>query len=94
MPGFALGNGLIQLTLMNDLNTAYNDCGKWSVPEAYSKEYHPFSWLVTGHNITFMALTSLLYFVGAILIDVLLSYPAIKAKVLPDKDVVDAPHQV
>ena len=91
MPGFALGNGLIQLTLMKDLNTIYTNCGKWSFEEAYQKEYHPFSWLVSGHDITFMIVTSFLYFAGAVLIDVILSYPALNAKILPDKDVVDKP---
>ena len=94
MPGFALGNGLIQLTLMDDLKTSYTDCGRWSFAEAYSKEYHPFSWLVTGHDLTFMIVTAVVYFFGAILIDVVLSYPALKAKILPDKDVTDKPFHV
>ena len=94
MPGFALGNGLIQLTIMDDLKTSYNNCGRWSFAEAYTKEYHPFSWLVTGHDLTFMIVLTFVYFAGAIVIDVVLSYPALKAKLLPDTDVTDKPHQV
>ena len=89
-----MGNGLIQLTVMDDLNTSYNNCGRWSFPEAYSKKYHPFSWLVSGHDITYMVLTSFLYFGMAVGIDWVLSFPALRARLLPDKDVPEPVYPV
>jgi len=35
MPGFALGNGLIQLTVMDNLNPLYTDRGRLDPPGAY-----------------------------------------------------------
>jgi ATP-binding cassette subfamily A (ABC1) protein 1 len=61
--------------------------------EQLKKNYTPFMWIVTGHDITFMVFETVLYFCIAVGIDVVLSYPAWRAKLLPDKNVVDAPHQ-
>ncbi len=41
MPGFALGNGLIQLTVMDNLNTLYTDCGRLDPLEAYVPDPPP-----------------------------------------------------
>ncbi len=61
---------------------------------SYLKKYHPFSWLVTGHDITYMVFTTVAYFLLAVLIDVVLSFPALRAKLLPDKDVPEPHYEV
>lgn len=86
MPGYALGNGLLQLSLMKELPFLENDCGNMPPQVAYSQEFGPFSWVVTGASLLYMSVGIVVYFAIAIGIDILLSYPAARAKLLKDKD--------
>lgn len=94
MPGFALGNGLIQLTMMDQLQATYTDCGRMTLAQQITAKYTPYSWIVAGSNLTYMALEIVVYFSLAVAIDVMLSYPSIRARLIPDKDVKDPPYEV
>jgi len=87
IPGYALGNGLLQLSLLKGLVYLDSDCGRLSPIQQYSRTFHAFDLPVAGYPILYMALESVVYVIGAILIDVMLSFPAIKARVRPDKDI-------
>uniref|UniRef100_A0A7S1CQA7 ABC transporter domain-containing protein n=1 Tax=Bicosoecida sp. CB-2014 TaxID=1486930 RepID=A0A7S1CQA7_9STRA len=86
-PGFALGDALLALSLMESLPFLNTNCGEWSTLVAAQKVYHPFDMFVTGTNITYLAFEAVLYFALAVAIDVGLSYPSVRARVMPDKDV-------
>lgn len=94
MPGFALGNGLIQLTVMDQLQATYSDCGRMTLAQQLASSYGPFSWIVAGSNLTYMAIETIVYFAIAVAIDVMLSHPALRARLLPDKDIPEARHEV
>ncbi len=86
LPGYSLGNGLLQLSLMKGLAYISSNCGELTPAEQYAQVFKPFSLSVAGWPVIYMALLSVLYFALAFGIDVLLSYPVIKSKLLPDKD--------
>jgi ATP-binding cassette subfamily A (ABC1) protein 1 len=71
---------------MKGLAYISSDCGDLSPAEQYSQVFKPFSLAVAGWPVIYMAALSVVYFAAAFGIDVLLSYPAIKSKLLPDKD--------
>jgi len=93
LPGYALGNGLIQLSLLKELPFLESNCGQLSVLERVMRTYTPFSLEAAGYPIIYMLAESVVYFALAVGIDVLLSYPVIKARLLPDKDVQDKPYE-
>jgi hypothetical protein len=84
----------VQLAIMDSFKQTYDNCGRWGMKRTLSQKWEPFSWLVTGESIMYMVLETVIYFALAVLIDVLLSYPSIRARVLPDKNVPEPPHQV
>ena len=86
LPGYSLGNGLLQLSLMKGLAYISSNCGELSPAEQYAQVFKPFSLAVAGWPVIYMAFLSVLYFAAAFGIDVVLSYPVIKSKLLPDKD--------
>lgn len=87
LPGFALGDALLALSLLKSLPYLNTDCGKLTPLEAAEVVYHPFDMFVTGTNITYLAACAVFYFLLALAIDVGLSYPAVRARVLPDKNI-------
>ena len=94
LPGYSLGNGLLQLSLMKGLAYISSNCGELTPAEQYAQVFKPFSLSVAGWPVIYMALLSVLYFGAAFGIDVLLSYPVIKSKLLPDKDTERANFEV
>ncbi|CAE7902215.1 ABCA1 [Symbiodinium sp. KB8] len=87
LPGYSLGNGLLQLSLLKQLGFLNTDCSKGS--STYNPldapTFEPFSPDVAGAPVAFMAVESVAYFALAIVIDILLSFPAIRARLWPDK---------
>jgi ATP-binding cassette subfamily A (ABC1) protein 3 len=93
LPGFSLGNGLMQLSLLKTLPWLESDCGRMSIIQRVEQVFTPYSMQVTGYPLLYMILQSVIYFLLAMLIDVMLSFPAIKSRVLPDKDVPLLPYE-
>jgi ATP-binding cassette, subfamily A (ABC1), member 3 len=93
VPGYSLGNGLLQLTVLAELPFLENNCGRLPLADAIQQKFTPFSLAAAGWPILFMSLETIVYFLGAILIDVLLSYPQIRSVLLPDKNFTDKPSE-
>lgn len=93
VPGYSLGNGLLQLTVLAELPFLENNCGRLPIADAIQQKFTPFSLAAAGWPILFMSLETIVYFLGAILIDVLLSYPQIRSVLLPDKNFADKPSE-
>ena len=94
IPGYSLGNGLLQLSLMKGLAFIDSNCGELTAQQQYSQKFTPFSLEVAGWPVIYMAAESVLYFLLAWGIDVLLSFPSIRATLLPDKDMPEATFEV
>jgi len=86
IPGFALGNGLLQLAVLQELPFLENDCGRLPLEQAILQKFTAWSLPAAGYSVLFMALEAVFYFALAIAIDMGLSYPWLRAKLLPDKD--------
>lgn len=93
MPGFSLGNGLLQLSLISELPYLETNCGKLSLIQRVEQHFAPFDPLVAGYPLLYMVLQSVFYFLAAIGIDILLSYPVIKSRLIPDKNVPNPPYE-
>lgn len=89
LPGYSLGNGLIQLSLLQELPFLESNCGKLNIVQQVQQSFGPFSLAAAGWPLIYMACEAVLYFALAVGIDVLLSYPVIRARLLPDKDVTN-----
>jgi len=93
LPGYALGNCLIQLSLLKELPFLESNCGQLSVLERVMRTYPPFSLEAAGSPIIYTLAESVVHFALAVGTGVLLSYAAIKARLLPDTDVQDKPYE-
>jgi ABC-type multidrug transport system ATPase subunit len=93
LPGYALGNGLIQLSLLKELPFLESNCGTLSILDRIERTYTPFSLEAAGYPLLYMVLESVIYFLIAVGIDVLLSYPVIRSRLIPDKDIVEQPYE-
>jgi len=87
LPGYAMGNGLMQLSLLKSLNFFDTNCGELTPAQMMDRKFTAFSMEVSGWPILYMCIETVVYFLLAIGIDLLLSFPAIKAWLLPDKDI-------
>lgn len=85
-PGFALGNGLMQLSLLKQLPFLESGCGSIPYVQRMNKVYGAFDLPVTGYNLLFMTLEAVVYISIAYGIEIVLSYPALRSKLLPDRD--------
>jgi len=88
LPGYSLGNGLLQLSLMQQLGFLNTDCSRGSAGynPLDAPTFTPFSSDVAGAPIAYMAVESVVYFAIAIAIDVMLSFPSIRKSIWSDKD--------
>lgn len=92
-PGYSLGNGLMQLSLLAELPFLETDCGRLSMLDRIQQKFSPLDLKVAGWPLLFMVFESIGYFALAMLVDVLLSYPAVRARFFPDKNRVDKPYE-
>jgi ATP-binding cassette, subfamily A (ABC1), member 3 len=91
IPGYALGNGLMQLSVLAELPFLENDCGRMPWYVAVEQKFTPWSLEAAGWSLLYMGVESVVYFILAIAIDVGLSYPWIRARLFPDKDRPEKP---
>jgi ABC-type multidrug transport system ATPase subunit len=94
LPGYALGDGLFQLSVLKELPFLETNCGTMPFKERIEQKFTAFDMKAAGWPILYLAAESVVYFLLAIGIDIMLSYPAIRAKLLPDKNFEDAPMEV
>ncbi|KAF0697422.1 Aste57867_11902 [Aphanomyces stellatus] len=85
-PLFNVGNGLNSLAIFTIRATFGRD--------GYTRGLSAFDTKVVGWEVTYLAVESIVFPVIAIGIDYLLSFPKIKAAVMKDPNVVDAPYDV
>jgi len=86
LPGYALGNGLMQLSVLQELPFLENDCGRMPLMQAVQQHFTAWSLPAAGWPVLYMAVESIVYFLLAILIDMALSYPWLRSRLMPDKD--------
>lgn len=80
LPGFSLANGLLNQSFLPTLHQADAACdGLTPRDPGYPSAYQSLDWQANGKNVTMMAITAVVYFALAILIDVAQSYPALRA---------------
>lgn len=89
LPSYALGNGLQQLALLDQLPFLENDCGRMPPEQQYSQKFTAWSLQAAGWPLLFLAAESVIYFLIAVFIDFMLSYPVLRSKLMPDKNVKD-----
>ena len=86
MPGYAMGEGLLQLTVLAELPFLETNCGRLPLAVAVTRKYTAFSLEAAGFPILYLAIETAAYFALAIGIDVALSFPLVRARLLPDAD--------
>ena len=91
LPTYALGNGLQQLSYFKQLVFTESECGTLTPEQQYTRTFTPFSAEAAGWPLGYLAMESVAYMAIAIGIDTLLSYPIVRAKLLPDKEREDKP---
>ena len=85
-PGFALGQGLLRLSLIKTLPFLLTGCGTVPTSQLIGKVYAPFDLEVTGYPILYMLLSAVAYLALAVLIETLLSNPSARARLWPDRE--------
>jgi len=85
-PGFALGHGLMQLSLLKQLPFLNSGCGSIPLAQRLATTYRPFDLDVTGYSLLFMVLESGAYMLLAYGIELALCYPSLRSMLLPDRD--------
>ena len=91
LPTYALGNGLQQLSYFKQLVFTESDCGRMTPQEQFTQTFTPFSPNAAGWPLFYLGAEAVAYLALAIGIDTLLSYPVIRARLLPDKEKADKP---
>jgi ATP-binding cassette subfamily A (ABC1) protein 1 len=91
VPGYAMGEGLLQLTVLAELPFLATDCGRIPLAQAVQQKFTPYSLQAAGWPLLYLATETVVYFLLAIAIDVALSYPLVRSRLLPDKDLPIAP---
>jgi ABC-type multidrug transport system fused ATPase/permease subunit len=86
LPAFSLGHGLMQLSLLKQLPLLESGCGTIPYAQRVTKTFGAFDMPVTGWSLTYMAVGAVAYLALAYAIELVLSYPALRAKLLPDRD--------
>ena len=89
LPAYALGSGLMQLSLIKQLPVLQNTC-TGNIAGLF-RTYEPFDMEVAGAPLIYLAVETVVYLLIAILLDMALSNPALRARLLPDKDAPPAP---
>ena len=90
-PGYALGNGLLQLALLKQLPFIEDDCGRLSTFSTVTQTFSAFDMAVAGWPLTYLAIETVVYILLAVAIDTALSYPSVRAALMPDADVPAPP---
>jgi ABC-type multidrug transport system ATPase subunit len=95
LPGYSLGNGLLQLSLLKQLAFLNTDCsrGKPDYNPFAAPALTAFSADVAGAPIGYMAAEAVLYFILAVALDLILSSPASRARCKPDTDTEQPPFE-
>ena len=86
LPGYALGNGLQQLSIFKQLIFTESRCGTLAPAAQFAQTFTPFSLAAAGWPLLYLLAEAVGYTALAIAIDVGLSFPALRARVLPDRD--------
>ena len=94
LPGFALGSGLLHLATIDLLPFVSTDCGKIPFAQAVKRKFTPFDPEVAGTDLWYLAVLTVVYLGIAISIDVLLSYPSVRARIFKDTDIPEPDHEV
>jgi ATP-binding cassette subfamily A (ABC1) protein 3 len=91
LPGYALGNGLLQLSNLPYLPFLETNCGRLTPLQQIEQKFGPWDLKVTGWPLLYMFAEAVIYFALAVGIDVVLSFPSLRAAILPDRNMVSPP---
>jgi len=92
LPGFGLGNGLLQLSFLDLLPVFDATCDRvHGIKVATIAPYGALDARATGINLAFMAVETVVYLAAAILVDVARSHPRLLLMFQRDPKVVDEP---
>ena len=74
------------MALIRQLPFIENDCGRMSTSVQVQQKFGVFDMAVAGWPLTYLVVETVLYFALAVGIDIMLSYPSIRAALFPDVD--------